>query len=56
MLISRNSQLMRQNCEYRPVIEFSSANSRSDVSSEVYKLQTIPRKLLIYTSAAMFRV
>ena len=51
MLISRNNELMRQTGECRHDIELSSANSRSDVQSEVHKLQTIYRKMLIYICA-----
>jgi len=40
---------MRQNRECRHEIELSSASSRSDVQIEVHKLQTIYRKMLIYT-------
>jgi hypothetical protein len=42
---------MRQNRECRHEIEFSSANTRTDVQSEVHKGQTIYRKMLIYVCA-----
>jgi len=51
LLIGCNNELMRQNRECRHEIELSSANSRSDVQIEVHKLQTIYRKMLIYTCA-----